>query len=199
VIDPDLKTFEEQNADVIKAVAPTEYEDSCFDRGHQVPSADRDDDRESNRVTFFMSNIIPQTAFTNRIIWKKLENYQRDLIKQGTWEQLLILAGPIYHTQDYAIGPYGDIPVPTDNFKIIVPLEKQSGDLQVAGPAIAVIIPNITSQGLTPDTDQETLCLDSASRGAKASGRPYSDWRTYQVTVKDIESRTGIDFSNWGI
>ena len=60
------------------AVAPDEYSQSCFDRGHQTPSKDRTDTQINNEATFNMSNIVPQTPYLNRVLWEHLEQYTRD-------------------------------------------------------------------------------------------------------------------------
>ena len=51
---------------------------SIYDRGHQIPSADRLRDVESNKTTFYASNITPQTGKKlNQTIWGELENKVR--------------------------------------------------------------------------------------------------------------------------
>ena len=100
------------------AVLPTDFYESCFDRGHQVPSADRNDSVENNQATFVMSNMLPQTAFLNRVIWEHLESYTRDLVVNKA-KKVYVVAGPIYDENFGMIGPDKDIPVPSKNFKII--------------------------------------------------------------------------------
>lgn len=51
---------------------------SKYDRGHQIPSADRLKDSESNATTFYSSNMTPQTGKKlNQGIWGDLENQVR--------------------------------------------------------------------------------------------------------------------------
>ncbi|MDO9182302.1 MAG: DNA/RNA non-specific endonuclease, partial [Bacteriovorax sp.] len=71
--DTDLEVYLNKSAPTLHAVDPNEYKGSCFDRGHQVPSADRTDSKENNQATFLMSNMIPQTPYLNRVIWEHLE------------------------------------------------------------------------------------------------------------------------------
>ncbi len=47
-----------------------------FDRGHICPSADRTATVEDNKITFLMTNMVPQAPDNNRIVWVALENYE---------------------------------------------------------------------------------------------------------------------------
>ena len=54
-----------------------DYARSGYDRGHLLPSADRDDTPSENRATFYLSNVSPQCAGLNRQIWRLLEEQER--------------------------------------------------------------------------------------------------------------------------
>lgn len=51
----------------------SDYSRSGYDRGHMVPSEDRQLNREQNRETFIMSNVAPQTPALNRGAWLQSE------------------------------------------------------------------------------------------------------------------------------
>ena len=55
---------------------------SGFDRGHQLPSADRTYSRAGNATTFYFTNMTAQNASLNRGAWATLEN------KVRTWVAL---------------------------------------------------------------------------------------------------------------
>lgn len=59
------------------AAKNSDYKGSGYDKGHLLPSADRDDYRQENAATFFMSNISPQKPSLNREIWRLLEEQVR--------------------------------------------------------------------------------------------------------------------------
>jgi DNA/RNA endonuclease G (NUC1) len=100
-VDQDLEEYLSKNNE--HAVTMEDYKGSCFDRGHQVPSADRTRSLEDNQETFLLSNMIPQTAYMNRILWKNLEKYTRDLVlTQG--KKVYIIAGPIFDENFGKIG-----------------------------------------------------------------------------------------------
>ena len=42
-----------------------------FNRGHLCPSADRTDTTNNNKLVFYMSNIMPQSALNNQGVWRK--------------------------------------------------------------------------------------------------------------------------------
>ena len=75
------------------AVKKADYQYTAygFDRGHVCPSADRTSSKEANEETFLMTNMLPQAPDCNRIVWKDLEEYERDLVNQGM--ELYIFAG----------------------------------------------------------------------------------------------------------
>ncbi len=190
--DPDLENYLNHTSQDLHGVDATDYKNSCFDRGHQVPSGDRTDTKANNEPTFVMSNMIPQTAYLNRVIWEHLESYTRDLVT-GQGKKIYVFAGPIYDLDFGAIGPNRDIPVPSKDFKIILILEANQTprDIGPNTPVISVIMPNVLKDGSQP-VPYSTGCGGSAidTTGATAS----DDWKQYQTTISDIEAKSGLDF-----
>jgi endonuclease G len=179
-------------------VQPTDYYGSCFDRGHQVPSADRDDTIENNQATFIMSNMLPQTAYLNRVIWEHLEAYTRDLVvNQG--KKVYVVAGPIYDENFGMIGPENNIPVPSKNFKIIYILEagQSSSDINASTPTISVIMPNILRSGKKPIEDHQELCNSSTHPFVSSTPAIKDDWKKYQTTVSEIEKESGFKITKF--
>jgi endonuclease G len=177
------------------AVQPTDYRNSCFDRGHQIPSADRDDTEDNNQATFMMSNMIPQTAYLNRVVWEHLETYTRDLvINQG--KKVFIIAGPIYDDNWGMIGPEKDIPIPTKNFKIIFVLDanQSTKSISKSTPYISVIMPNILKSGKKPFEDHQELC-SSSTHAFQATSK--TDWQKYQTSIEEIEKESGFKMSQF--
>ena len=62
--------------------APFSYYAGDYDRGHQLPSADRLCCAKANKQTFYGTNIIPQLGSHNTGIWVKLENHIRTIASQ---------------------------------------------------------------------------------------------------------------------
>lgn len=60
--------------------APFSYYAGDYDRGHQLPSADRLCCSAANRQTFYGTNIVPQLKGHNEGIWGDLEAYVRNSI-----------------------------------------------------------------------------------------------------------------------
>lgn len=146
-------------------IVPSDYTGSGYDRGHMLPSKDRSDTEEANRVTFFMSNMQPQTPNLNQKTWKYLEDYTRELVNKGNEAYI------------YA-GCYGDkgrikdkVTLPTNCFKIIVILPDGDDDLKRIYDMTRVIAVDM------PNDDSVSI-----------------RWRSYITTVDDIEQKTGFDF-----
>lgn len=147
-------------------VQATDYSGSGFDRGHMCPSADRTITVAANSSTFLMTNMIPQLPANNQGVWANLETYSRTLVSQGN--ELYIISGG-QGLQHFIAN--GHVAVPAQTWKVIIVLPVGSNDVSrvtTSTRTIAVVVPN--------------------------SGSINSDWRTYRVSVDQIEAITGFDF-----
>jgi len=155
-------------------VQSTSYSGSGFDRGHNVPSADRTSSVNANSATFLMTNMIPQAPVNNQQTWANLENYLRIKVLEGN--EVYIIMG------SYGAGGVGSsggvktsiadgkVTVPSNVWKIAVIIPTGNGDLSRVSATtrvIAVNTPNINTIG--------------------------TDWKNYRVSVRDIEKATGYD------
>jgi endonuclease G, mitochondrial len=155
-------------------VTPSDYTGSGFDRGHMTPSADRSSDARANSATFLMSNMVPQAPDNNQGPWKQLEEYERTLAAQGN--ELYIVAGPIGTGGVGSKGaasttPNGKVTVPAQTWKVILVLPERGDIAHTAGDAraIAVVMPN-------------------------RQGIKNQDWRSFRVSIDEVERLTGYDF-----
>lgn len=148
-----------------------DYTGSGFDRGHMVRSEERTRTADDNRSTFLMTNILPQYHDLNAGPWLRLEEHCEKLAKREG-QQLFVMAGGIFPRTKRATQIIGrDVAVPSSFFKIVVILQPGQGpkDVQTSTPILAVIMPNET-------------------------GIQDHKWDDYQVTVDEIEKRSGYDF-----
>jgi endonuclease G len=173
------------------SVKPDEYKGSCLDRGHQVASADRTALLPDNQATFLMSNMVPQSAYLNRVAWASLETFLRDLVLDQR-KELNIYSGTIYET-DEDIGANRDIRVPTKNFKVVVIKPA------VANPAIkdmrlmVVDLPNVTSTGTDPVLDNYQACQDSAHTARLDEKSTKAYWRKYLSDLNTVQSEAYLN------
>ncbi len=147
-------------------VQGTDFSGSGFDRGHMCPSADRTVTVTANSATFLMTNMIPQLPANNQGVWANLESYSRTLVSQGN--ELYIISGG--HGLQFFIAN-GHVALPAQTWKVIIVLPAGSNDVSrvtTSTRTIAVVVPN--------------------------SGTINSDWRTYRVSVDQVEAITGFDF-----
>jgi len=110
--------------------------------------------------------MVPQAENNNGGPWAKLETYERSLAVSGG--KLFVIAGGIYGANPPRIG--NGVAVPSKTFKVVVVLDA-SGEVTAATRVIGVVMPNHNSQISTSDS-----------------------WQQYRVTVRSIESQTGLDF-----
>lgn len=150
-------------------VTNSDYTGSGFDRGHNTPSADRTATSADNSSTFLMTNIVPQTPDNNQGPWAVLEEYCRTLVRAGN--RLFIISVPNgYGTATIAAGK---VKVPGYMSKVIVVLPSGS-------PASASSVTTAT----------RVICVDMPN----VAGIRNNDWKTYRVSVDQLESYTGYNF-----
>ena len=147
-------------------VKPSDYTNSGYDRGHMAPSADRTATRQDNEALFLMTNIVPQAPDNNQGPWVQLEDYCRDLARQGN--ELYIVSGV---TGTQATLPKGKVRVPARLWKVIVVLPEGDNDLQRINDRTTVI------------------AVDMPNR----QGIRNTDWQTYRTSVDQVEQATGYD------
>jgi endonuclease G, mitochondrial len=177
-----------------KSVSPDEYKNSCLDRGHQVASADRTSTPADNMKTFFMSNVIPQSAYLNRNLWASLERFVRRRVSEKN-EIAQIYVGYAPDPNMRSIGPLKDIHVPAENFKIVVlvPAEEEK-TLRGESRFFVVNFPNITSRGTNPVDDFDQACEDAEHKTATWDDKNQFIWKTFLSTRRQVEIVSGLSF-----
>ncbi|MEC4749020.1 DNA/RNA non-specific endonuclease [Methylomicrobium sp. Wu6] len=127
---PDFRIPEMFRADL------ADYEESGFDRGHLVASANQNEVAIQNSETFLLSNMAPQKPQFNRGIWKQLETAVRKLDAKEDIYETYVISGPIFDfdTPIARIGASDDngvtLPVPNSYFKSVLTEDKR-GDLNM--------------------------------------------------------------------
>lgn len=149
------------------------YSGSGFDRGHNLPSADRTITTAANSATFLMTNMIPQAPDNNQQTWASMEDSLRRLVSAGN--ELYVMMG------NYGAGGTGDngyattihngqVTVPAFIWKVAVVLPNGNNDtsrVTVNTRMIAVLVPNINSVN--------------------------TNWKNYRTSIDVIENATGYD------
>jgi endonuclease G len=155
-------------------VQGTDYSGSGFDRGHMTPSADRTSTVALNSQTFFMTNMIPQAPQNNQQTWNNMEQDLRAIVGQGN--ELYIISGGagvggVGNNGAANTIANGHVTVPNSTWKVVIVLPSGTNDVSrvtTSTRTIAVIVPNRNDVS--------------------------SDWRTYRVSVDQVEALTGFDF-----
>ena len=145
---------------------PVREDFSGYDRGHLCPSADRNATIPMNEQTFMYSNMTPQNANLNQVIWMNLETRERGWAS-GLDTLYICAGGTVINDSD--ISHYtspSNMAVPKYNFKVILRKKASTG----AYDAIGFWFENRSYYPKTQVTAEEVK------------------------TVREIEARTGIDF-----
>lgn len=94
--------------------------DGSYDRGHQLPSADRTSVSEMNKQTFYASNMTPQRSQLNQNMWASLESKVRSYVCADT---LYVVTGCYFAPGAYASTTDKEgvgCPIPTSYFKVLL-------------------------------------------------------------------------------
>ena len=155
-------------------VTSRSYTGSGFDRGHNVPSADRTRSEADNSAVFLMSNIIPQAPDHNQITWAFLEDFTRNQVHAGN--EVYVIMGSYGTGGAGSKGPaqtidQGRITVPARIWKVLVILPEGENDLRRITPSTRVIAVD------TPNDD--TI--------------KNTNWGAYRTSIDAIEKATGYD------
>ena len=153
----------------------SDYRGSGYDRGHLVPSADRNSSRLENSETFLMSNMTPQHPDLNRKIWRMLEQEARTIALKENVVEVYSISGPVFDiTKPFSkIGE--DVVVPHEFFKSML-VEDSKGKIKI----YSFLIPN------------EEIDVEYNTNGTVRVGR-YNDFAT---SVNYIEFRSGLQLWN---
>lgn len=134
------------------AADDSDYKRSGYDRGHLLPSADRDNSSKENKSTFLYSNISPQKARLNRGAWRDLEEQTRRWAMM--YDSLCVITAGVL-SDDKPMKSIGDnqVSVPNKFYKVI--LAKYKGEYY----AICFLLPNDDS--VDSDFRRYTVSVDS--------------------------------------
>lgn len=145
-----------------------------YDRGHQLPSADRLATDELNAQTFYMTNMTPQLNRLNQDMWAKLESKVRTYRCSDT---LYVVTGAYFGTgyKTTTDGAGNSVPIPTNYFKVL--LRTRSGN---------------TGKAVTEVSADDLMAI-----GFWVEQRSYGNIeppKSICMSVADIEAKTGFTF-----
>lgn len=161
VFRPDYRIPEQFRADLV------DYENSGYDRGHLVASANQIETVLQNSETFLLSNMSPQAPEFNRGIWRALEEGVRELDSDSDILETYVISGPVF-----------DFRVAVDS----IGCEDNNG--------VSLPIPDAYFKSILTENNRGTLRMWSFLMPNKASDAPLTDFR---VPTTQIEQFAGIE------
>ena len=173
IVDPDTKDVEREDNFRSDYRIPEKfradkdvYENSGFDRGHLVASANKLETEIQNSETFLLSNMCPQVPNFNNGIWKKLEKAVRILDSNKKVFETYVISGPLFYFDQEVVMIGGQdenikvtLPIPHAFFKSVL-TERNTGTIYMW----SFIIPNKKQ-----DDDLENFLVET-SKVEKISG-----------------------------
>ncbi len=143
------------------------YRRSGFDKGHLAAADDFRWSQEAMRQSFIFSNVVPQHPLHNRNVWQQLESMVCELAaRRGT---LFVVTGPVFG-QGLEWLYYG----------------KTSADRQ----ASAIPVPTALFKVIVDPSNREMTAFVIPNDGQRGE-----DPRPYQMSVREVEKVTGLDFN----
>lgn len=100
----------------------SDYARSGFDRGHMAPNGDMPD-RDSQRESFTLANMVPQDGENNRHVWAGIEGAVRKLAKKEG--DLYVITGPAFLGSD--LRKVGNVLVPSHLYKLVYSPRQRAG------------------------------------------------------------------------
>jgi DNA/RNA endonuclease G (NUC1) len=149
----------------------TFYEGTPLDRGHMVRRLDPvwgEDSAKAELDTFHYPNSTPQHRDLNRKTWNDLEDYVY-LNAQKEDLKVSVFTGPVLRPDD---PPFHGAQLPREFWKVVV--IRRSDNQRLSATAYLL-------------TQEEMISGLEFAFGA---------FRTYQLSVKAVEKKTGLDFGN---
>jgi DNA/RNA endonuclease G (NUC1) len=143
---------------------------SGYDRGHQLPSADRTANASANNQTFYYTNMTPQLGSLNQQGWARLEEWVRDKVSGSAADTLYVVTGAILQT----VG---------GNETIRYARDKSGEEIAIPNYYYKVLLQRIGGE--------YTRTIGFWYEHKAASGNPTS---ANIRTVRQIEQLTGFDF-----
>ena len=150
-----------------------------YQRGHQIPSADRYVTKEANKQTFYYSNMTPQAGALNGEVWARLESAVRGW--SSNIDTLYVVTGAMPTTTSNSSVTYVSdnsgkkIAVPKYYFKALCRIDRSTG----AAYTIA-------------------FKFDQGSRGTTNAGTSVSyysaNYMDFALSVSELEELTGFTF-----
>jgi endonuclease G len=116
--------------------------------------------------TFHVTNAVPQMQPFNAPVWLALEDYALENARQDDMK-ITVITGPVFHNDDPT--KFG-VKIPVEFFKIVAFVHDKTGKLCATGYMVS----------------QEDYL--------KNEEFVYGEFKTFQVAIKSIEKKTGIDF-----
>jgi DNA/RNA endonuclease G (NUC1) len=201
-----------------------DYTNSNIDRGHMIASSHQTSSYKDNYETFLLTNVLPQFIDNNRgtfnstgggnSAWYSLEAASRIAVQNSNLELYNFAGGididnnwtPQRATRAITTSPAGldtnptklqteGIYIPRFTWKIVLGLTQGQGiqDVTTSTPVVAVITPN---QAEPPEfyLNPPQLVEHPLRPGVWINRNQWRDWHTWQVSVSEIEQRTGLQF-----
>jgi endonuclease G len=112
----------EQRLPAAQRAELADYARSGYDRGHMAPNGDMPD-RDSQRDSFSLANIVPQDGENNRHLWAGIEGVVRKMAKKEG--DLYVVTGPAFLGAN--VRKVGKVLVPTHLYKLVYSPRQKAG------------------------------------------------------------------------
>jgi DNA/RNA endonuclease G (NUC1)/PKD repeat protein len=164
-----------------RQILTADYTDGGFDRGHMARSADRTAGNTDNADTYYLTNVVPQTADLNEGVWAQFEDALADSANIGG-RAVYIIVGPLYSRANTLsfLKSEGKVAIPDSTWKVAF-----------IGPRTNGVPFSLATIQSWADLANTTVLAVNMPNVAGVRNDP---WQKYLTTVDKIEAATGYDF-----
>lgn len=168
-----------------KQILTSDYTGSGYDRGHMTRSADRTVANGDNATTFYLTNVVPQTAPLNQGVWAAFEDSLADSARIGG-RAVYIITGPLYSRSNSLrfVKNEGKVAIPDSTWKIAFIGPRTAGN-----PFTRANV-----QDWSDLANVTVVAVNMPNNLADTVGIRKAPWTSFRTTVDQIEQATGYDF-----
>ena len=173
------------------------YSNYGFDRGHMCPNGDRNNDRQNQLDTFYMTNMVPQAGENNQHAWAYLERAIRDDYVANNME-VYVVSGPSLQNGGTTVKKTGKYSHPGGTWDHITSTHNNGKKVRIDVPAytwkVIIAIPvgedDVARINANPGiAEVYAVWMDNSDVVCK--GKSYDD---FLVSIDFVEEMTGLDF-----
>ncbi len=164
-----------------------------YERGHQIPNADRYVTAEANQQTYYFTNMTPQHKSFNAPTWSEIESKVRNYTFKA--DTIYVVTGCTLGNSTAANRKGQNVNIPAGYFKALLRYSKASNVYSAAG----VFMEHKSSYPVSIDWSLYFMSIDELENKVGIDFFPNLESRIGQKAAAEVEAEDPHTVSFWGI